>query len=110
MSAVTGSATVYMVKKRGGVDDGSFYAMKIVRKDFVIKHNSYEYVMQERDVLKKAIGAPFLMGLKYAFETKGGLCFVMGEYVKNNMHYWKSTITASAGPCRAASTVSQTAV
>jgi hypothetical protein len=38
--------------------------------------------MNERAVLEKVAGSPFLVGLKYAFQTQTNLHFVMSEYIK----------------------------
>jgi hypothetical protein len=71
-----------VVQKRGGVDSNVLYVMKIVEKDIIIKEDVSTCVMRERAVLEEVTGSPFLVGLKYAFQTQSELHFIMGEYIK----------------------------
>ena len=43
-----------------------FYAMKSIKKDFIIDKDQVEHTLAERDVLEKA-KHPFLVGLQFAF-------------------------------------------
>ncbi|XP_069169345.1 RAC serine/threonine-protein kinase isoform X2 [Procambarus clarkii] len=55
------------------------YAMKILRKDVIVKRDEVAHTRTENFVLK-AVDHPFLTYLKYSFQTNDHLCFVM-EYV-----------------------------
>lgn len=54
------------------------YAMKILRKENVIKRNQIEHTKTERNVLE-AVVHPFIVNLHYAFQTPTKLFFVL-EY------------------------------
>ncbi|KAJ0408621.1 hypothetical protein P43SY_008968 [Pythium insidiosum] len=51
-------------------------AMKIVSKKYVVKHKSVSYLQAERDIMTK-INHPFLISLRYAFQTPSNLYIVM---------------------------------
>jgi serine/threonine protein kinase len=72
---------VYLVRKRGGVDDSKLYAMKVVIKSKKLKKKDIERMKTERNVLEKAGRSPFLVRLHYAFQTDTHLHLVMGEYI-----------------------------
>merc|ERR1719510_916927 len=54
------------------------YAMKMLRKENVIKRNQVEHTKTERNVLE-AVSHPFIVTLHYAFQTPKKLYFVL-EY------------------------------
>lgn len=61
---------VFQVKKKG-VDDGDsdgIYAMKVMRKDTIIKKNHVDYMKAERDILTK-VTHPFIVQLRYSFQV-----------------------------------------
>ncbi|CAB3410761.1 unnamed protein product [Caenorhabditis bovis] len=73
---------VYLVRKIGGKDHNSVYAMKVLRKTRVLtKQKTLEHTMAERQVLERLRGTPFLVNLIYAFQTDTKLHIVM-EYVR----------------------------
>lgn len=51
----------------GGGGDGIF-AMKVMRKDTIIKNNHVDYMRAERDILSK-ISHPFIVQLRYSFQV-----------------------------------------
>lgn len=51
----------------GGIGDGIF-AMKVMRKDTIIKNNHVDYMKAERDILTKVIH-PFVVQLRYSFQV-----------------------------------------
>merc|ERR1719359_2259878 len=58
--------------------EGNVYAMKMLRKENVIKRNQVEHTKTERHVLE-AVSHPFIVNLVYAFQTPKKLYFVL-EY------------------------------
>lgn len=54
---------VYMVRKN---DSGSYYAMKVLKKEMVLKRNQKSNTKAERHILE-ALDHPFLVKLYYAF-------------------------------------------
>jgi hypothetical protein len=79
---------VYLVRKRGGLDDGVLYAMKVIEKSFVSKYEKGpDLTMTERHVFEKAGDFPFLVGLHFAFQTELRLYLIVGEYIKTICTY-----------------------
>merc|ERR1719463_644863 len=64
-----------LVRRR---EDGPVYAMKMLRKDNVVKRNQVEHTKTERNVLE-TVSHPFIVSLVYAFQTPKKLYFVL-EY------------------------------
>merc|ERR1719284_635708 len=58
--------------------EGSVYAMKMLRKDNVVKRNQIDHTKTERSVLE-AVSHPFIVSLNYAFQTPKKLYIVL-EY------------------------------
>ena len=58
------------VKKR---DDDQVYAMKILKKEMVIKRKQYEHTLSERRILEN-IDHPFIVSLRFAFQTEQCVC------------------------------------
>lgn len=67
---------VMLVQKSGG--DGKVYAMKMLRKEHVVKRNQVEHTKTERSVLE-AVNHPFIVNLHFAFQTPKKL-YVVLEY------------------------------
>ena len=63
---------VYMAKKK---DDGEIYAMKTLKKDFIIRNNQVKNTKIERDIMQQ-ITNPFVVKLHYAFQSTDTLYFV----------------------------------
>ena len=70
-----GSFGKVMLVNRKGEED-KVYAMKILKKEAIIKRNQVEHTKDERKILE-LINHPFLMKLHYAFQTKTKLYLVM---------------------------------
>ena len=54
---------VYLVKNK---DSNDYYAMKSVRKDIVIKHESIKSLQVEKLILNQ-VNHPFIIGMDYVF-------------------------------------------
>ncbi|KAL4557756.1 hypothetical protein LXL04_035944 [Taraxacum kok-saghyz] len=64
---------VFQVRKK---DSCEIYAMKVIRKDKILERNQAEYMKAERDILTK-IDHPFVVQLRYSFQTKYRLYLVL---------------------------------
>ncbi|XP_010683458.2 serine/threonine-protein kinase AtPK2/AtPK19 [Beta vulgaris subsp. vulgaris] len=64
---------VYQVCRKG---TSEIYAMKVMRKDKIMESNHAEYMKAERDILTK-IDHPFIVQLRYSFQTKYRLYLVL---------------------------------
>ncbi|KAF6284835.1 serum/glucocorticoid regulated kinase 2 [Rhinolophus ferrumequinum] len=60
--------------------DGKFYAVKVLQKKSILKNKEQNHIMAERNVLLKNVQHPFLVGLRYSFQTPEKLYFVL-DYV-----------------------------
>lgn len=65
-----------LVRKK---DSKRLYAMKVIRKDQVIKHNAVKHTMSEKNVLTR-IKHPFIVSLKYSFQTESKLYMIL-DYI-----------------------------
>lgn len=65
---------VFQVRKKSSDDDDGdgdgLFAMKVMRKDTVIKKNHVDYMKAERDILTKIVH-PFIVQLRYSFQVLG---------------------------------------
>lgn len=61
------------------ITDGKVYAMKILKKRAIMARNQVEHTKAERRILE-TIHHPFLMRLRYAFQNKEKLYFVLDYY------------------------------
>lgn len=64
---------VFLVRKKGdlkgnGPNNDGIYAMKVMRKDTIIKKNHVDYMKAERDILTK-VAHPFIVQLRYSFQV-----------------------------------------
>ena len=64
---------VLLVKK---IDDGKIFAMKVLKKKLMVKKNQVEHIKTERQILEM-MDHPFIIKLKYAFQTSQKLYLVM---------------------------------
>ncbi len=60
------------------------YAVKVLKKDAIIKQKEVKHIMSERNVLMNNHRNPFLIGLHYSFQTPAKLYFVL-DYVNGGM-------------------------
>lgn len=59
--------------------NGTVYAMKILRKKQIVARNQIDHTKSERKILQ-ALQHPFLMKLRFAFQTNSKLYFVLDYY------------------------------
>ena len=73
--------TVLLVQKKdvGKHDDGKLYAMKVLKKDWVMNKDLVTQTMAERRILQEA-NHPYIVQLRYAFQNKDKLYMVMDYY------------------------------
>lgn len=67
---------VMQVKKR---DDGKVFAMKVLKKKALEENNQVESTKAERRILER-LRHPFLMKLRYAFQTEEKLYFILDYF------------------------------
>ncbi|CAD8201647.1 unnamed protein product [Paramecium octaurelia] len=86
---VGGFSRVYLVRKR---DNGLFYAMKLIDKNFILKSNKEIIICNEKYVMEH-LNSQYLAKLFYSFETKFYLVFVMEYCAGGELFYhlrkWK---------------------
>jgi hypothetical protein len=82
---------VYLVEK---VSSKRFFAMKVLDKNKIMKHNLIKYALTERNVLS-ICNHPFIVRLNYAFQTSQKLFLILdycpgadlSEYIKREKRY-----------------------
>jgi len=74
---------VMQVRKKG---EDAIYAMKILKKKAIIQRNQLEHTKAERKILE-ALNHPFLMTLRYAFQTETKLYFVLDYYTGGELFF-----------------------
>ncbi|GER47416.1 CsPK5 family protein [Striga asiatica] len=69
---------VFQVRMKGksGIHGDGIFAMKVMRKDTIIKNNHVDYMRAERDILTKVVH-PFIVQLRYSFQTKSKLYLIL---------------------------------
>lgn len=77
---------VFQARKK---DTGRIYAMKVLKKDHVVKNNAVKHTMSENHVLKN-INHPFIVNLKYAFQTSSHLYMVI-DYLNGGELFYHLT-------------------
>lgn len=60
-----GFSKVFQVRKK---DTAMIYAMKVIKKEFIIEKGKVEQIMAEKRILSK-INHPFIVTLHYAFQS-----------------------------------------
>lgn len=74
---------VMQVRHKG---DGKIYAMKILKKSAIVARNQVEHTRAERKILQ-SLKHPFLMTLRWAFQTKDKLYFVLDYFTGGELFY-----------------------
>ncbi len=62
------------------MDANATYAMKVLRKEVLLKRNQIEHTKSERAILQ-TVSHPFIVALRYAFQTRDKLYLVTGVCV-----------------------------
>ncbi|CEP00756.1 unnamed protein product (mitochondrion) [Plasmodiophora brassicae] len=79
-------AKVLQVRK---VDTGKIYAMKILNKRQIVQRRQVAHTRTERNVLADVVkGHPFLVTLRYAFQTPAKLYLVLDYVNGGELFYW----------------------
>eukprot|EP00730_Choanoeca_flexa_P019203 TRINITY_DN9373_c0_g1_i1.p1 TRINITY_DN9373_c0_g1~~TRINITY_DN9373_c0_g1_i1.p1 ORF type:complete len:686 (+),score=168.84 TRINITY_DN9373_c0_g1_i1:223-2280(+) len=72
-----GFGKVFQVKKRTGQDKDQIYAMKVLKKATIVRSKKdITHTRAERNILQ-LVKFPFIVDLKYAFQTNGKLYLIM---------------------------------
>jgi len=95
-----GSYGKVMLVQHKTVPSRKVYAMKMLRKDNIVKRNQVEHTQTERTVLESA-KHPFIVDLMYAFQTPKKLYFVL-EYCQGGELFFHLSRAGrfSEGRCR----------
>ena len=75
---------VFQVRKR---DTKRIYAMKVLSKREIALKKEVTHTMGERKILEKSLDCPFLVGLKFSFQTETELFFVT-DYKSGGELFW----------------------
>lgn len=79
--------TVYQVRKK---DTKRVYAMKVLSKKIIVQKKEVAHTIGERDILVRTSGGgkcPFLLGLKFAFQTATDL-YLVTDYMSGGELFW----------------------
>ena len=77
-----GFGMVLLAKKR---DTERFYAIKVIDKRILISQNQTHSIYREKEVLA-CVEHPFIVALRYAFQTDDHLCLVLDYIEGGNMY------------------------
>ena len=77
-----GFGMVLLAKKR---DTQRFYAIKVIDKRILISQNQTHSIYREKEVLA-CVEHPFVVALRYAFQTEDHLCLVLDYIEGGNMY------------------------
>lgn len=72
-------------------DTGRIYAMKVLRKDTIIAADAVQHTLSETNVLRR-INHPFIVGLKYSFQSPDKLYMVMDYLSGGELFYHLSSV------------------
>ncbi|KAL3231796.1 Serine/threonine-protein kinase SCH9 [Nakaseomyces bracarensis] len=77
---------VYQVKKK---DTKRIYAMKVLSKKVIVKKNEIAHTIGERNILvtTSAKASPFIVGLKFSFQTPTDL-YLVTDYMSGGELFW----------------------
>src|SRR3990167_11375930 len=72
-------------------DTGRIYAMKVLRKETIIAADAVQHTLSETNVLRR-INHPFIVGLKYSFQSPDKLYMVMDYLSGGELFYHLSSV------------------
>ncbi|KAK8085595.1 hypothetical protein PG997_006866 [Apiospora hydei] len=77
---------VYQVRKK---DSNRIYAMKVLSKKVIVQKKEVAHTVGERNILVRTAMAesPFIVGLKFSFQTSGDL-FLVTDYMSGGELFW----------------------
>ncbi|CDK26676.1 unnamed protein product [Kuraishia capsulata CBS 1993] len=77
---------VFQVKKK---DTGRIYAMKVLSKKVIVRKKEIAHTIGERDILVRtsSIECPFIVGLKFSFQTPSDL-YLVTDYMSGGELFW----------------------
>lgn len=77
---------VYQVRNK---DNGRIYAMKILSKKMIVKKKEIAHTIGERNILVRtsAAASPFIVGLKFSFQTLTDL-YLVTDYMSGGELFW----------------------
>lgn len=77
---------VYQVKK---TDNNRIYAMKVLSKKVIVKKKEIAHTIGERNILVRTSAAqsPFIVGLKFSFQTPADL-YLVTDYMSGGELFW----------------------
>lgn len=78
---------VMLVRKKDEGPKGDVYAMKTLRKKELVKRRQLEHTQTERSILQH-IKHPFLVALKFAFQTDDKLYMVLEYMAGGELFHW----------------------
>ena len=78
---------VVMVRKKD--EPTSVYAMKILKKEMVLKRKQYEHTLAERRILEN-IDHPFIVSLRFAFQSEHKLYMVFDFFNGGELYHYLS--------------------
>lgn len=78
---------VMLVRKKTGVEEGSIYAMKVLKKSVIVAKGQVEHTKSERSILME-IKHPYVVGLRFAFQV----FFIYFEKREGRLNNLSSTI------------------
>uniref|UniRef100_A0A0A9YAP4 Serine/threonine-protein kinase Sgk3 n=3 Tax=Lygus hesperus TaxID=30085 RepID=A0A0A9YAP4_LYGHE len=69
------------------ITDKQYYAVKVLSKKLIMMKNEVKHIMSERNVLLKNLSHPFLVSLKFSFQTFDKLYLVL-DYINGGDLYY----------------------
>nr|CCA22746.1 ribosomal protein S6 kinase putative [Albugo laibachii Nc14] len=77
---------VILVQKKAGHDAGRLFAMKVLKKNWVMDKDLVTQTMAERRILQEA-NHPYIVQLQYAFQNRDKLYMVMDYYSGGSLRH-----------------------
>jgi len=75
---------VFQVRKK---DTNRIYAMKVLHKQDLIERREVQHTLAEKNILIQAEACPFLVGLKFSFQTKTHL-YLVTDFMNGGELFW----------------------